>query len=88
MPALPSRLPNGFNLDLDIHEIAESQSAQVEDGGRVRDPRGYDRAGFSANTVINRNDFGICVNMLLDLGGLALGDLVEIEIEVEAIRKP
>ena len=74
--------------DLTIRGVTRSVILQVEDGGRVRDPRGYDRAGFSAHTAINRNDFGICVNMLLDLGRLALGDLVEIEIEVEAIRKP
>lgn len=79
----------GYRLtgDLTIRGVTRSVILQVEDGGRVRDPRGYDRAGFSAHTSINRSDFGIWVNMVIDLGGLALSERVDIDIDVEAIRK-
>lgn len=45
------------------------------------------RAGFCAATVINRHDFGISWNSVLDRGGVVVGDEVYITIDVEAIRK-
>jgi polyisoprenoid-binding protein YceI len=36
---------------------------------------------------INRRDFGITWNKVLDTGGLVVGDEVAIYIEVELIRK-
>ena len=53
---------------------------------QVRDPFGHDRAGFSARAVIDRKEFGITFNQVLDHGGLALGELVTIDIDVEATR--
>lgn len=43
------------------------------------------RAGFLAETTINRHDFGISWNSLLDRGGVVVGDRVEITIDAEAI---
>lgn len=43
------------------------------------------RAGFVAQTVINRHDFGVSWNSALDRGGLAVGDHVRITIDAEAI---
>jgi polyisoprenoid-binding protein YceI len=81
-------ISTGYQMtgDLTIRGITRSVVLHVEDGGRVRDPRGYDRVGFSAHTAINRNDFGIWVNMVIDLGGLALSERVDIDIDIEAIR--
>lgn len=50
------------------------------------------RAGFDATTTINRRDWGIVWNGTLDqkgvvIGDAMLGDEVEIELHVEAIRK-
>jgi len=43
------------------------------------------RAGFVAKTSLNRHDFGVSWNALLDKGGVVVGDIVEITIDVEAI---
>jgi len=43
--------------------------------------------GASATTVLNRKDFGMTYNKILDQGGLMLGEEVTIEIEIEAIKK-
>jgi polyisoprenoid-binding protein YceI len=43
------------------------------------------RAGFLAEANINRRDFGVSWNSLLDKGGVVVGDLVEITIDAEAI---
>jgi polyisoprenoid-binding protein YceI len=48
------------------------------DGGMV--------AGFTATTTINRKDFDISWNKVLDNGGALLGDEVEIALEVEAVQ--
>jgi len=43
------------------------------------------RAGFWAETTINRHDFGVSWNSTLDRGGVVVGDIVEIVIDAEAI---
>jgi polyisoprenoid-binding protein YceI len=47
-------------------------------------PQGGTKAGFSASTEINRNDFGVSYNGPIPGGGLALGERVQIVLEVEA----
>jgi polyisoprenoid-binding protein YceI len=46
---------------------------------------GY-RASFDATTKVNRKDYGISWNKVLDQGGTMLGDDVAITIGVEAVR--
>lgn len=53
---------------------------EVAMGGRP--PRTI--AGFEAKTTINRKDFGIVWNQVLDKGGTMLGDDVAITLQVEA----
>jgi polyisoprenoid-binding protein YceI len=53
----------------------------------VKDPSGKVRRGFSATGKINRKDFGITWNRVLDTGGVAVGDEVEILVELEVVRK-
>lgn len=43
------------------------------------------RAGFYAETEINRHDFGVSWNSVLDRGGVVVGSTVEIKIDAEAI---
>jgi polyisoprenoid-binding protein YceI len=58
---------------------------ETEYAGRVKDPWGNERAGFTARTAIDRTDFGLRWNMPLEGGGLVVGNKVEIELEVEAV---
>jgi polyisoprenoid-binding protein YceI len=53
------------------------------EGGVDKGPR--TRAGFLAETTINRRDFGVNWNAELERGGVVVGDLVEISIDAEAI---
>lgn len=43
------------------------------------------RAGFLAETTINRHDFGVSWNSALDKGGIVVGSEVAITIDAEAI---
>ena len=54
--------------------------------GEQTDPWGKVRTGFSASAVINRHDFGLKWNKALETGGFVVGDLVTINLEVQAIR--
>jgi polyisoprenoid-binding protein YceI len=73
--------------ELTIRGITRPVSLHVLDGGRARHPMLGDlRAGFSAHTSIQRADFGLTWNSVLESGGLALGDKVEIDIELQAFR--
>jgi polyisoprenoid-binding protein YceI len=59
----------------------------VERHGQVKDPWGNTRAAFSAKTSINRKDFGLGWNQVLEAGGVAVGERVDLEIEIEAVRQ-
>ena len=60
---------------------------RVEFGGIVKDPWGGMRTGFSITMKLDRKDYGISFNKVLDQGGTLLGDEVEISIELEAVKK-
>ncbi len=48
---------------------------------------GQSVAGFTAETQLNRKDFGLNWNMALEAGGFLVGDQARIEIELEAVRQ-
>ena len=54
--------------------------------GVVQDPWGNTRAGFTAEGTLNRQDFGIQFNKLLDNGGFVVGNDVQLKLEVEVIK--
>lgn len=72
--------------DLTIRGVTKPVVFDLEFVSPTKDPWGNNRAGFSANTRINRKDFGMTWNKTLDAGGLAVGDEVDIQIDVEAIE--
>jgi len=47
-------------------------------------PQGGLKAGFSASVEINRHDFGVSYNGPIPGGGMALGDKVQITLDIEA----
>ncbi len=74
------------NGDLTIRGVTRPVTLDVEYGGALRDPRGNERAGFTARATVDRKEFGITFNQVLDHGGLALGEQVAIEIDIEATK--
>jgi polyisoprenoid-binding protein YceI len=73
--------------DLTIKGVTRPVTLDVEYLGHAHDPWGNDRAVFSASTSINREDWGLTWNMLLDAGGLLVSKEIRLEIEVELIRE-
>jgi polyisoprenoid-binding protein YceI len=71
--------------DLTIRGVTRSVTLAVEDAGRAKNPMAGDvRAGFSARGSIKRSDFGLTWNAVLEAGGVAVSDKVEIDLEIQA----
>jgi polyisoprenoid-binding protein YceI len=73
--------------DLTIRDVTREVVLEARELGTVHDPWGNDRAGFSAKAEINRPDFGLTWNQVLETGGLLVGERVSITIETELVLK-
>jgi polyisoprenoid-binding protein YceI len=74
--------------DLTIRGVTKEIAVDVEGPtAEVKDPGGNFRRGATATAKINRQDFGIMWNRVLDTGGVVVGDEVNIYVEVELIKK-
>ena len=79
--------PDDFTIDgkLTIHGVTRNVTLSGSFEGRVTDPWGGVRVGYTANGKINRKDFGLNWNAALETGGVVVGDEVRIELNVEAM---
>jgi polyisoprenoid-binding protein YceI len=73
--------------DLTIRETTRSVALDVEFEGRGIDAFGKNRAGFVATTRINRKDFGVNWNGVIEAGGVVVSDTVKITLNVAAVRQ-
>jgi polyisoprenoid-binding protein YceI len=72
--------------DLTIRDATREVTLDVEYGGRAKDPWGNERIGFIAKATLNRKDFGLQWNQVLEAGGVLVGDRVDIDVEVQGVR--
>lgn len=72
--------------DLTIRGVTKEVALDVEYNGTSKNPYGQMVAGVGVRGVINRKDFGVNFNALLETGGVAVADKVKLEVDVEAIR--
>jgi len=72
--------------DLTIRGTTKEVALKGSFVGENTDPWGNVRAGFSASTIINRQDYGLSWNQALETGGVVVGDDVTINLDVQAIR--
>jgi polyisoprenoid-binding protein YceI len=73
--------------DLTIKGTTREVILRVEQHGQAKDPWGNLRVAFSAKTSIDRKDFGLTWNQVLETGGVMVGDRVEIEAEIQAVKQ-
>ena len=74
--------------ELTIKGVTRDVSLDVHYLGHAADPWGNERAMFSASARINREDWGLTWNMILEAGGLLVSKEITLEIEVELIHQP
>jgi polyisoprenoid-binding protein YceI len=72
--------------ELTIRDTTRAVALDAEPAGRGMDPWGNERIGFVAKTSIDRKDFGLAWNQLLEAGGVLVGDRVDIELDVQAVN--
>lgn len=74
--------------DLTIRDVTREVTLEVAElSAPVKDPWGNLRRGVTASAQINRKDFGLTWNKVLEAGGVAVGDEVKIALDIELIRK-
>ncbi len=69
--------------DLTIRGTTREVTLDVTYEGRGRDPWGGERVSFTADTRIDRRDFGLTWNQALETGGVLVGKVAKIDIAVE-----
>jgi polyisoprenoid-binding protein YceI len=72
--------------DLTIRGVTRQVVLDATYEGRGRDPWGGERVSFSAETKVDRRDFGLTWNAALETGGVLVSNDVKIHIELQAVR--
>ena len=68
---------------LTIRDITQPVNLDVTYLGHATDPAGKVRSLFSASTSVNREDWNLTWNRVLDSGGLLISKEVKLEVEIE-----
>jgi polyisoprenoid-binding protein YceI len=71
---------------LTIHGVTKDVTLAVENLGTAADPWGNTRIAFAARGSIDRKEFGLGWNQVLEAGGFLVGDKVELSLDVQAVR--
>lgn len=71
---------------LTIHGVTKDIILASTIHGVVKDFQGHQRVGFTLEGKLNRKDFGLTWNKILEGGGLTVDDTIHLAIEVEAIE--
>jgi polyisoprenoid-binding protein YceI len=72
--------------DLTIRDQTREVVLEGADEGRATDPWGNRKAGFTAQTSIDRRDFGLTWNSALETGGVLVGNEIKITLDVQAAK--
>ena len=73
--------------DLTLKGITRPVKLNVEFNGLTKDPWGGERAGFVVTGKINRSEFGVNFNGVLETGGVMLSEEVKLVSEVQFVKQ-
>jgi polyisoprenoid-binding protein YceI len=85
-----TKAASGLKLagDLTMHGVTKEVVFDVTGPApAIKDPYGLTRSGATATAKINRKDFGLGWNKVLEAGGLAVGEEVAITLDLEMTQK-
>jgi polyisoprenoid-binding protein YceI len=74
--------------DLTIRDVTREITLDVTKEGQGSDPWGNVRSAFSAKGKIDRRDFGLTYNQVLEAGGVVVGDEIKISVDAEFTAVP
>ena len=84
-----SDIKNGdFTIEgnLTMHGVTKPVILKAHYDGSIADDQGQMHAAFTAETEINRQDYGIDFNETLDKGGLLAANEVKLTFEIEGVK--
>lgn len=73
--------------DLTIKGVTRPVTLDVEFDGVSGDPWGGQRAGFTAQAQIDREDWGLTWNVALESGGWLVSKKIKLELDVELVKQ-
>jgi len=73
--------------NLTIKDITKPIELDVTYGGQIKDPWGNTRAGFTVKGSLNRFDYGLKWNALIETGGAVVGKTINIICNIEVIKE-
>lgn len=73
--------------DFTLRGITKPITLDVEFLGTSKNPYGKTVAGLSARGTVNRKDFGVNFNAVLETGGIAISDKVTLELDLQAVQE-
>jgi polyisoprenoid-binding protein YceI len=78
---------DGYVLDgeITLKGVTKPVEFELEVNGFGHDAYGGVRNGFTATGTINRKDFGVDFNAVMETGGVVVSDKVTIQLEVEGV---
>jgi len=72
--------------DFTLRGVTKPITLEVEYLGTSKNPYGKTVAGLSARGSVNRKDFGVVYNAVLETGGIAISDTVKLELDLQAVE--
>jgi polyisoprenoid-binding protein YceI len=72
--------------DLTIKGVTKQVTFELEFDGVATDPWGNTKAGFTAETEINRKDWGLEWNVALEAGGVLVGEKIKLQLDIQAVK--
>lgn len=86
--ALTDHGDGSFTLhgELTVKDVTRPVTLEGEFLGTQASPWGDTRIGFSAETEVNRKDYGLEWNVALEAGGVLVGDKIKLAIDTEWIK--
>jgi polyisoprenoid-binding protein YceI len=73
--------------ELTMKGVTKQVKLNVEFNGVVKDPWGNERAAFAVTGKINRTDWGVNFNSVLETGGVMLSEEVKINSEIQLLKQ-
>jgi len=75
-----------LNGDLTIKGVTKPVTFELEFDGVNTDPWGNTKAGFTAETEINRKEWGLEWNVALEAGGVLVSEKIKIQLDIQAAK--
>ena len=73
--------------NLSIKDQSQAIELKAELGGMSKDPWGNEKIAFEVTGVVNRKDFGLTYNAVLETGGVLIGEDIKVHAELQFVKQ-